>query len=225
MWPAATIGPMAAFAADPFGVQPTREVEVEMYTTAYRVTGRLPTRFERVADILNQATATHLSLSQATLAEHAAGGLVSTPQLLVSVDEILVMVARGTAPTGSSDMRVAKRPVRAQLGIPPFRLVGTIHVPQGSRPIDGLLNAVDRFLPMTDATIAGPVGRPAAGDAEGSEPGTIEALAFRRDRAHVVLVADDERPDELLADVLNQTTAEAWLRTGRGESAEPTGSG
>jgi len=28
----------------------------------------------------------------------------------------------------------------------------------------------------------------------------------------VLLVADDEHPDELLADVLDETTAAAWLR-------------
>jgi hypothetical protein len=38
-------------------------------------------------------------------------------------------------------------------------------------------------------------------------------VAVRRDRAHVLLVADDERPDELLADVIDESTAEAWLRT------------
>jgi hypothetical protein len=39
-------------------------------------------------------------------------------------------------------------------------------------------------------------------------------MALRRDRAHVLLVADDERPDQLLADVLDERTAESWLRSG-----------
>ena len=42
---------------------------------------------------------------------------------------------------------------------------------------------------------------------------SVAALALRRDRAHVLLVADDEHPDELLADVLDETTAAAWLRS------------
>ena len=32
------------------------------------------------------------------------------------------------------------------------------------------------------------------------------------------LVADDERPDQLLADVLDEPTAEAWLRSGEPEA-------
>jgi len=41
---------------------------------------------------------------------------------------------------------------------------------------------------------------------------TAAVLALRRDRAHVLLVADDENPDQLLADVLDERTAESWLR-------------
>ena len=51
-------------------------------------------------------------------------------------------------------MRIPKRSVRAQIGLPPFRLTGMVHVPTGSRPADGVLNASDRFLTMTEATIA-----------------------------------------------------------------------
>ena len=40
---------------------------------------------------------------------------------------------------------------------------------------------------------------------------TAKALAVQRRRAHVLLVADDERPDDLLADVLDERTANDWL--------------
>ena len=100
--------------------------------------------------------------------------------------------------------------MKAQLAIPPFRLTGTIHVPQGSRPVDGLLNLHERFMPMTDAVIVS-----AAFPELGRQ---VPALAMRRERAHVVLVADDERPDELLADLLDEQTAAAWLRTSADEA-------
>jgi hypothetical protein len=61
---------------------------------------------------------------------------------------------------------------------------------------------------MTDATVA-----------SGPHPElerTAPVLAFRRGRAHVLLVADDENPDELLAEVLDERTAEAWLRADEG---------
>ena len=119
------------------------------------------------------------------------------------VEEILLMVA-GELTGASGEMRVPKRPVRAQLAIPPFRITGTVHIPMGSRPVDGLLLGSDQFMAMTDATIT-----------SGSHPElerTAPVLAVRRRRAHVLLVADDENPDQLLADVLDERTAEAWLR-------------
>ena len=72
------------------------------------------------------------------------------------------------------------------------------------KPVDGLLLGSDQFMAVTDATIT-----------SGSHPElerTAPVLAVRRRRAHVLLVADDENPDQLLADVLDERTAEAWLR-------------
>jgi hypothetical protein len=100
-------------------------------------------------------------------------------------------------------MRIPKRGVKAQLAVPPFRVTGTIHVPQGSRPVDGLLNAADRYVTMTDAVIASAVYPELSR--------SVAAVAVRRGSAHVILVVDDERPDELLAAVLDEATARNWL--------------
>jgi hypothetical protein len=182
-------------------------VAVDVYTAAYRVSGRVETRFGRVAEILNQLTGGHLTVTQATVSEHGdPDGTLAAPSALVSVDEILVMVAPGLATEAHAEMRIPKRPVLVHLAIPPLRITGKIHVPMGSRPVEGLLHVPERFMPMTDATVASSrypeLGR------------TAGVLAVRRDRAHVLLVADDENPDRLLADVLDERTAEAWLRGG-----------
>jgi hypothetical protein len=187
---------------DAFGS--AQSVVVDVYTAAYRVSGRVETRFGRVADILNQLTGGHLTVAQATVSEHGdPTGALAAPSALVSVDDILVLVAPGLTSERHAEMRIPKRPVLAQLAIPPLRVTGTIHVPVGSRPVDGLLHVPERFMPMTDATLTcsqfPELGRTAA------------VLALRRDRAHVLLVADDENPDQLLADVLDERTAESWL--------------
>jgi hypothetical protein len=193
---------------NPFGMDSFSnlvEVKVDVYTAAYRISGTVRTRFSRVAEILNQQTGSHLAVDHATVSEYAdAMSTIGAPSALVAVDEILVMIAPDLGGASGGDMRIPKRAVRAQLSIPPLRLTGSIHVPAGSRPVDGLLNVPDRFMPMTDATLV-----------SGAYPElerTVAALALRRDRAHVLLVADDEHPDELLADVLDETTAAAWLR-------------
>jgi hypothetical protein len=143
------------------------------------------------------------------VSEHGDDGPpIGAPTALVAISEILALVAPELSGEARAEMRIAKRAVRAQLAIPPFRLTGAIHVPMGGRPIDGLLNVTDRFVTMTEVTIScasyPQLDRSAA------------AVAVRRDRAHVLLVADDERPDELLADVLDERTAESWLRGGEG---------
>ena len=193
---------------NPFGMDSfsnLAEVKVDVYTAAYRISGTVRTRFTRVAEILNQQTGSHLTVEHATVSEYAdAMSTIGAPSALVAVDEILVMIALDLGGASGGDMRIPKRAVRAQLSIPPLRLTGSIHVPAGSRPVDGLLNVPDRFMPMTDATLV-----------SGAYPElerSVAALALRRDRAHVLLVADDEHPDELLADVLDETTAAAWLR-------------
>lgn len=197
---------MSAFQADPFAPSPVRSAKVDIYTAAYRASGEVATRFSRVADILNQLTSTHLTVEHATVSEYAdPTATIGALQLLVALEDILFMVvAEDGDGSTRGDMRIPKRAVRAQLALPPFRLTGTVHVPEGSRPVDGLLNAADRFLPMTEVTVV-----------SGAHPElgrTAAAAALQIRSAHLILVTDDERPDQLLAQVLDRDTAERWLR-------------
>jgi hypothetical protein len=206
---------MGGFGFEGFGT--VHDVAIEAYTSAYRVSGRMKTRFTRVADILNQNTGAHLVIDEATIGEHGDPGAPQrVPQVLVPLSEVLLVLLTdeaGDGGAGSGDhMRIPKRGVRAQLGLPPFRLTGTVYVAQGSRPMDGLLNVPDRFLPMTDVAIT------SAAHPELNRESPVVALA--RDRAQVLIVADDERPDELLAEVLDEATAEAWLHSGQGHPAQ-----
>lgn len=194
---------MSAFGID--GFASPAEVAVDVYTDTYRISGTVRTPFSRVTEILNQLPARHLPIERATISEHSDdAGPIAAPAGLVALDEILIVVAPSLEGEGRADMRIEKRPVRALLALPPFRITGMVHVPLGSRPIDGLLNAHDQFLAMTQVTISSSryplLSRSAA------------AIAMRRDRAQVLLVVDDERPDQLLADVLDSQTAERWLR-------------
>ncbi|MEO5986764.1 MAG: hypothetical protein ABIW50_08340 [Candidatus Limnocylindria bacterium] len=188
------------------GFHEASTVEVDLLTDAYRVSGTVLTRFERVTDILNQLTGSHLTVAHATISEHAdPAATQAAPSVMVDIGTILVFAAHGLAASASSEMRVPKRPVRAQLALPPVRCTGTIHVANGSRPVDGLLNLTDRFLAMTDVTVE-----------SGAYPQlarSADVIAIARGRAQLMLVMDDERPDELLADVLDERTAESWLRS------------
>jgi hypothetical protein len=208
---------MSDFGMDPFAPSPARNVPIDVYTSAYRVSGKMATRFTRVGDIVNQVTSTHLVIEQATVSVYAdPTATLSALQVLVTMDEVLFVIAGETDADARPEMRIPKRAVRAQLALPPFRLTGSVHVTQGSRPVDGILNAADRFMPMTEVTIV-----------SGAHPElgrTAEAVALQRRLAHLILVTDDERPDELLAEVLDRDTAERWLQRGpEGEEDEAEG--
>lgn len=194
---------MSAFGADIFEPASVAQVELDLYTTDYRVSGTVGTRFSRVTDILNLLTSSHIALVHATISEYDdPNSTLAAEHVHVPIDEVLFCVA-ATAGGASSDMRIAKRPVKAQIALPPFRFTGTVHITQGSRPVDGLLNASDRFMAMTDVTVS------CARYPELAR--TANALAVQRRKAHVVLIADDEQPDELLRDVLDERTAGDWL--------------
>ena len=171
------------------GFATIQELEVELYTSAYRVAGRVHTPFRRVAEILNLLPGGHLAVESATVVEYAAPTAPRrVTSALVIVDEILVILAPDLAGESSGEMRIRKRPVHAMLALPPLSLEGAIHVPEGSLPVDGLLNVPDRFLAMTDATLSSA----AHPELERREP----ILALRRDRAHVIVVSEREEAPE-----------------------------
>jgi hypothetical protein len=165
------------------GYASVEEVEVELFTSAYRVAGTIRTPFRRVAELVNQLPGAHLALENATITEHGTDGAAQrVSSALVTVDEVIVLVAPGLVGESSAEMRILKHPAHAVLSIPPLRLEGTIHVPVGSRPVDGLLNVPDRFLPMTDVRLSSP--------AHPTLDREIPILALRRDRAHVLVVGE-----------------------------------
>jgi hypothetical protein len=194
-------GPMSLF--DTFAGPTPTEVEIECYTSAYRVSGTMATRFSRVADIFNQVNSTHLVIQRATISEHAAPkSTLSAAQVLVAVDDILFGVSRGTEALSIPDMRISKRPIRALAAMPPFRITGAVYVTEGSRPTESLVNAADQFVAMTEVDVT-------CATFEGLDR-HLAAVALQRRLAELLLVIDDERPEDLLARVLDEETAQSW---------------
>lgn len=190
---------------DPFASVEHRSVEVDLLTDAFGVSGTVTTRFDRMSDLLNQVAGQQVIVEHATISEHAdASATVSAPMATVLTSAIILFSAPGMTGESGVAMRIEKRRVKAQLAIPPIRVTGTIHVPVGSRPTDGVINSADRFIPMTDAVVASALYPNLAR--------SYPVVAVSRELAQIILVADDENPDELLADVLDERTAEAWLR-------------
>jgi hypothetical protein len=195
---------MDSFAVGGFVVSESRPIPVEVYTADYHLTGQLRTRLSRVAEILNQLGSTHLAVEQVTITEYGDTVQQQAPHVFVPLGEILLMVAGGTEAHTRDEMRIPKRPIKVELALPPFRVRGTMYVALGSNVADGLLMGSDRFLPVTDATITSLPHPELARQ--------VPALAIERDRAQLIVVEEDDEPQELLAEVLDERTAAAWLR-------------
>lgn len=171
------------------GFAAVESVAVEIYTSAYRINGTIHTPFRRVAEILNQLPSAFVTIEEATIAEH--GGAASPAHAAtahVALDEILVMVAPDIEGKPRAEMRIQKQRATADLSMPPLRLSGTVHVPVGSRPIDGFLNVAERFVPMTDVRLTSA--------AYPELDGELAIIAVRRDRAQVMVITDGAAPPE-----------------------------
>src|SRR5207245_11056243 len=85
---------MSAFGDDIFAPGSVSQVELDVYTTDYRVSGTTSTRFGRVADILNQASASHIPLVRATISEYDdPASTLAAEHVHVPIEEILSFLA------------------------------------------------------------------------------------------------------------------------------------
>lgn len=189
-WDAGSLGP------------PVSDVQVELYTSGYRVSGHMMTRFHKVADILNLGGSTHLAVERATVAEYADPDAARGGQsVLVAVEAVLFGISSGVDDAPAADLVVQKRPVKIQVAFPPFWLLGTFHVPQGSEAMD-VLNVADPFLSLTDAAVTSA--------AYTSFDGNAPIVAFQRKLGQVLIVTDDVGGSSL-QELIPEDEARSWL--------------
>ena len=179
---------MQASASDPFASTPPPMVRLEIYTRDYRVSGLTASRFNRVADIVNPLQDGYLAIEQAAFTEHAYPKLTATsPEVLIAIGEILFVIAPEVEGAARPEMRIVKEAFPVEMALPPFRISGSIHVFQQTRPIDGLVNTVERFVAITTAEVtcaAYPWLQRSA-----------SAIAVQRSKAHLVALPEAALPE------------------------------
>jgi len=142
---------MTFMGSDPVG----RAVPVEVTTSGYRITGTLRTRFERVSDVLNNLDRSHAVIELATVRElYDPGRGQRVPSALVPIKDILFFAADLPTERTGDAIVVPKRPVGARMAMPPFRLAGTIYVPESVESVETAFTmSPDTFIPMVDVTV------------------------------------------------------------------------
>ena len=126
-------------------------VELTLYTDALVIRGSVWTRQRRITDILNHAEDPFLVLEDVSVDELGPHGATSTAAFAqVNLDAVLFAVA--DAPVEPSpELRTPKQQEPALVSVPPFKVVGTIHLLPAGNLREALTELTGRFLPVTDA--------------------------------------------------------------------------
>jgi hypothetical protein len=134
------------------GIGLEQAVGLTLYTDAYVVRGTVKTRQRRVSDILNTAEHDFLVLSDVTMDEFGSSGeAVHADFAQVNLSAVLFAVADTTVEP-VPELRTPKIPEEALVTIPPFKVVGRIHLLPERDLRQALDELIGRFLPVTDAT-------------------------------------------------------------------------
>ena len=127
-------------------------VPLTLYTDSFVIKGQVRSRQPRVSDILNHADDDFLVLSDATVDEYGSRSLAARTEFAqVNLDAVLFAVADTTV-EARADLRTPKVPEQALISIPPFRVIGRIHVLPERDLREALGELTGRFIPVTEAT-------------------------------------------------------------------------
>ena len=155
-----------------------RQVTLTLYTDAYVARGSMITRQRRLSDILNNAEDDFLVLLDATFDRFGqAGASRGADFAQVNLSAVLFAVA-DTAVEPVAELRTPKVEETALVSIPPFEVVGRIHVLPERSLREALAELTGRFIPITDATYGSEV--------VGEAPRHAPMLAINRARAQIL---------------------------------------
>ena len=127
-------------------------VPLTLYTDSFVIKGQIRTRQARITDILNHADEDFLVLGEAVIDEYGSRNLATRSEYAqVNLGAVLFAVA-DTSIEARPDLRTPKVSEQAMISIPPFQVIGRIHLLPERSLSEALSELTGRFLPVTDAT-------------------------------------------------------------------------
>jgi hypothetical protein len=154
------------------------KVAVTLHTDAYVIRGQVTSRQRRVTDILNETDRDFLVLTDAILDEYGAhGGTTKADFAQVNLASVLFAIAEA-ATESFPEMRTPKVQEEALISIPPFKIIGQIHLMPEHNLREALAQLTGRFVPVTDAAYWS--------DSLGEARTTSALVAFNRSRAQIL---------------------------------------
>lgn len=136
---------------DSIGSAP-QAVALTLYTDAFVIRGLLATRQRRITDMLNTAEDRFLVLSDVSSDEFGARGETIRAEFAqVNLASVLFAVA-DTPVDPAPELRTPKVAEQALISVPPFKVIGRIHLLPERSLRDALGELTGHFVPVTDAT-------------------------------------------------------------------------
>lgn len=168
-----------------------QRVALTLFTDAYVIRGHVSTRQRRVTDILNQADADFIVLTDVILDEFGTRS-VATKADYAQINLGSVLFAVAEAPVEPvPELRTPKVQEQALISVPPFKVIGRIHLLPERDLRMALEELTGRFVPVTDAAYWS--------DTVGEARTSASLLAFNHARAQILAPHREVDPWEGLA--------------------------
>lgn len=132
-------------------VAPVAPMHLTLATESSFIRGELLTRQRRMSDVLNDADHPFILLRHVEMIDiRSSGRTVEAAHAQVNLDAVLFAVT-SVPVSAPPELATPKAPQNAFITIPPYTIVGAIHLTAGDDLHEGLGKLVGRFLPVTDA--------------------------------------------------------------------------
>jgi hypothetical protein len=166
---------------------PRQKLTLMLFTDSHVIRGFVDTRLKRLSDVLNQAEHDFLVVSNATMEEFGTKGQPTLHAEFAQVNlNTLLFAATDSIVEPQPEMRLVKSPEDALIVVPPFKIVGRIHVLPGRDLREALSELTGKFIPVTDASYWS--------DALGEPKVQASFVAFNHARAHVLASHEERDP-------------------------------
>lgn len=188
-----------------------RKVALTLFTDAYVIRGNVTTRQRRVSDILNQAEHSFLVLVDVVLDEYGShGSTVRSDYAQINLGSVLFAVADASEGEPLPEMHTPKIAEQALVSIPPFKIIGRIHLTPDRDLSEALAELTGRFVPLTDAAYWS--------DVVGEARTTAPMIAINHSRAQILAPHREVDPwaglDRAAAAEAQSAAAAAAAKTG-----------
>ncbi len=161
---------------DPLAVR--GEMHVTLYTDSYVVRAVLRTRQRRLTDALTVPGEPFLVVEEAVFEEFGSRALVErAPFAQINLSTVLFAFAAEEV-AATPELRTVKVPQQALISLPPFRIVGHIHLLPDRSLSQALGELQGRFVPVTDAAFWS--------DRLNEARTPVQMLAFNHARAQIL---------------------------------------